>query len=124
MLSETPCGWNSIFYKSSNAAFHSVARFIFFISFGQQIGLQLNFLQELQLIEFGESLHAIFVVDDATGFSATVHSEDGIAHINTLQWDGRGEDIAQCAATCYIAMVHEALAWYTGCIADVGEDGC
>jgi hypothetical protein len=29
MVSETPCGWNSIFYKSSNAAFHSVARFIF-----------------------------------------------------------------------------------------------
>ena len=36
MVSETPCGWNSIFYKSSNAAFHSVARFIFFISFGLQ----------------------------------------------------------------------------------------
>ena len=31
----------------------------------------------LQLIELGESLHAIFVVDDATGFAATVHSEDG-----------------------------------------------
>lgn len=25
-----PCGWNSIFYKSSNAAFYSVARFIFY----------------------------------------------------------------------------------------------
>ena len=78
----------------------------------------------LQLIELGESLHAIFVVDDATGFAATVHSEDGIAHIHTLQWDGRGEDIAQCAATCYIAVVYETLAWYTGCIANVGEDGC
>lgn len=30
MVSETPYGWNSIFYKSSNAAFHCVARFIFF----------------------------------------------------------------------------------------------
>ena len=78
----------------------------------------------LQLIELGESLHAIFVVDDATGFAATVHSEDGIAHIHTLQWDGRGEDIAQCTATCHITMVHETLAWYTGCIANVGEDGC
>ena len=78
----------------------------------------------LQLIEFGESLHAIFMVDNATGFAATVHSEDGIAHIHTLQWDGRGEDIAQGAATGYIAVVYETLAWYTGCIADVGEDGC
>jgi hypothetical protein len=42
----------------------------------------------LQLIELGESLHAIFMVDNATGFAATVHSEDGIAHIHTLQWDG------------------------------------
>lgn len=78
----------------------------------------------LQLIEFGESLHAIFVVDNTTGFAATVHSEDGIAHIHTLQWDRRGEDIAQGAATGYIAVVYETLAWYTGCIADVGEDGC
>ena len=78
----------------------------------------------LQLIELGESLHAIFVVDDAACFAATVHGEDGIAHIYALQWDGRGEDVAQCAATSYIAMVYETLAWYTGCIADVGEDGC
>ena len=35
----------------------------------------------------------------------------------------RGEDIAQCAATSYIAMVYETLAWYTGCIAYVGENG-
>lgn len=34
------------------------------------------------------------MVDNATGFAAAVHSEDGIAHIHTLQWDGRGEDIA------------------------------
>ena len=33
----------------------------------------------LQLIELGESLHAIFVVDNTTGFAAAVHSEDGIA---------------------------------------------
>ena len=78
----------------------------------------------LQLIELGESLHAVFVVDDATGFAATVHSEDGIAHIHTLQWDGRGEDIAQGASACHITMVHETLARNTGCLADVGEDGC
>ena len=78
----------------------------------------------LQLIEFGESLHAIFVVGNATGFAATVHSEDGITHIYALQWDRRGEDVAQGAATCYIAVVYETLAWYTGSIADVGEDGC
>ena len=78
----------------------------------------------LQLIELGESLHAVFVVDDAACFAATVHGEDGIAHIHTLQWDGRGEDIAQCAATCYIAMVYETLARNTGSLADVGEDGC
>ena len=78
----------------------------------------------LQLIELGECLHAEFVVDDAACFAATVHGEDGIAHIYALQWDGRGEDIAQGAATSYIAVVYEALAWYTGCIADVGEDGC
>ena len=78
----------------------------------------------LQLIELGESLHAVFVVDNAACFAATVHSEDGIAHIHTLQWDGGGEDIAQCAATSYIAMVYETLARNTGCIADVGEDGC
>ena len=64
------------------------------------------------------------MVDNATGFAAAVHSEDGIAHIHTLQWDGRGEDVAQGAATGYIAVVYETLAWYTGCIADVGEDGC
>ena len=79
---------------------------------------------KLQLIELGECLHAIFVVDNATGFAAAVHSEDGITHIHTLQWDGRGEDIAQGAAACHIAVVHETLAWHTGCFADVGEDGC
>ena len=70
----------------------------------------------LQLIEFGESLHAIFMVDNATGFAAAVHSEDGIAHIHTLQWDGRGEDVAQGAATGYIAVVYETLAWYLSLI--------
>ena len=94
MVSETPCGWNSIFYKSSNAAFHCVARFIFLFPLDCKTGLQLNFQQELQLIELGECLHAVFVVDDATGFAATVHGEDGIAHIYALQWDRRGEDIA------------------------------
>ena len=28
------------------------------------------------------------------------------SRICTLQWDGRGEDIAQCAAACYIAVVY------------------
>ena len=78
----------------------------------------------LQLIEFGESLHAIFVVDNTTGFAATVHGENGITHVHALQWNGRGEDIAQCAAASHIAVVYETLAWYTGSIADVGEDGC
>ena len=78
----------------------------------------------LHLIELSECLHAVFVVDDATGFAATVHGEDGIAHIHTLQWDGRGKDIAQGASASYVTVVHEALAWYTGSITDVGEDGC
>ena len=64
------------------------------------------------------------MIHHAAGFAATVHGEDGITHIYALQWNGRGEDIAQCAATCYIAVVYETLTWYTGCIADVGEDGC
>ena len=78
----------------------------------------------LQLIELGECLHAVFMVDDAACFAATVHGEDGITHIHTLQWDGRGEDVAQGASACHIAMVHEALARNTGSLADVGEDGC
>ena len=60
----------------------------------------------LQLIELGESLHAVFVVDDAACFAATVHGEDGIAHIHTLQWDGGGEDMflyCQTLTTIYVS---------------------
>ena len=78
---------------------------------------------KLQLIELRESLHAVFVIHHAAGFTATVHGENGITHVHALQWDGRGEDIAQSAATCYIAVVYETLARNTGSLTDIREDG-
>ena len=46
------------------------------------------------------------MVDDAACFAATVHGEDGIAHIHTLQWDGGGEDMflyCQTLTTIYVS---------------------
>ena len=79
---------------------------------------------KLQLIELRESLHAVFVIHHAAGFTATVHGENGITHVHALQWNGRGEDIAQSASASHITVVYETLARNTGSLADVGEDGC
>ena len=76
----------------------------------------------LQAIELGECLDGVFVVDDASGLSTTVHGEDGIAHIHSLQWDGGGEDIAEGASTCYVAMIDETLARNTCFLADASKD--
>ena len=77
----------------------------------------------LQAIELGECLDGVFVVYDATSLSATVHGEDGVAHIHSLQWDGGGEDIAKGAASCYIAMIHKSLARNACFLADASEYG-
>ena len=38
-----------------------------------------------QTIELGECLDSIFVVYDTARLTATVHGEDGIAHVHSLQ---------------------------------------
>lgn len=78
----------------------------------------------LQVIELGECLDGVFVVYDATCLSATVHGEDGVTHIHSLQWDAGGKDISQSASTCHIAVVDESLARNTSLLADSSEDGC
>ena len=61
-----------------------------------------------------ESLHAIQMVGSAPGLSTTVHGQNGIAHVDTLEWDGRSQDVAQCAASRNVAVVDKPLAGYTG----------
>ena len=63
------------------------------------------------------------MIHHATGFAATVHGEDSITHIYALQWNGRGEDIAQSASASHITVVHETLTRHTGCLTDIREDG-
>ena len=63
------------------------------------------------------------MVDDAARLSATVHGEDGIAHIYSSQRNGRGEDIAEGASACHITMVDETLARYACFLANACEDG-
>ena len=56
--------------------------------------------------------------------AATVHGQQGIAHIDAFDGKRRGKDVAKCAATCHITMVHETLARHTCLLAESCKDGC
>ena len=56
------------------------------------------------------------MVGNASCLAATVHGENGIAHIHTSQWKGRGKDVSKGAASSHIAVVDETLAW-NACLA-------
>lgn len=62
------------------------------------------------LIELCEHLDAELMVGSASCLAAAVHGKDGISHVDTAQRNGRGKDVAQCASTCHITVVHKALA--------------
>ena len=79
--------------------------------------------RRLQGVELREGTDAVLMVGYAACLAATVHAEDGIAHIDTTQGDRGGQDVAQGATACHIAVVDEALAGHTRLAADLGEDG-
>ena len=63
------------------------------------------------------------MVGHAARFTATVHGEDGIAHVDTAERDRRGEDVAKRTATSHVAMVDKPLTWHTCLAANLREDG-
>lgn len=75
-------------------------------------------------VEGSEGFDAIEVVGDGGCLAATMHGEEGIAHIDASDGQRGGEDVAEGAATGYVAVVHEALARNAGLLAETGEDGC
>ena len=79
--------------------------------------------RRLQGVELREGADAVLMVGYAACLAATVHAEDGIAHIDTTQGDCGGQNVAQGATARHIAMVDEALAGHTRLAADLGEDG-
>lgn len=64
------------------------------------------------------------MVGHTARLAATVHRQHRIAHVYAPQWDGGGEDIAQCAAARHIAVVDKTLAGHARLAAYLGEDGC
>ena len=76
------------------------------------------------LIELREHLDAELMVGSASSLTAAVHGKDGISHVDTTQRNGRSQDVAQCASTCHITVVHKALARHTSLLAQAGKDRC
>lgn len=74
--------------------------------------IQLNAFHRVMLflVELCEHLDAELMVGSASCLAAAVHGKDGISHVDTAQRNGRGKDVAQCASTCHITVVHKALA--------------
>ena len=80
-------------------------------------------MPDILSIELCKGLHAIEMVGHAARFTATVHGEDGIAHVDTAERDRRGEDVAKRTATCHVAMVDKPLTRHTCLAANLREDG-
>ena len=78
----------------------------------------------LFLVELCEHLDAELMVGSASCLAAAVHGKDGISHVDTAQRNGRGKDVAQCASTCHITVVHKALSRHTCLLAQAGKDRC
>ena len=51
--------------------------------------------RRLQGVELREGADAVLMVSYAACLAATVHAEDGIAHIDTTQGDCGGQNVAQ-----------------------------
>ena len=74
--------------------------------------------------ELRKGLDAVDVVGWATCFPAAVHGQDGIAHVNTLYWYRRSQDVSQCATASHVGVVDETLARHTGLPTNLCKDGC
>ena len=96
---------------SLDSVFHAMSRNGFF-----SIGFGLS-------IELCEGADAVFVIGNSTRLATAVHGQNGVAHVHAAQGDGRCQDVAECAAAGYVAMIDEALAGHTGFAAQFGKDG-
>ena len=76
----------------------------------------------LFVVECGKYLDAILMVGHASRLAAAVHGQDGVAHVNPSQGYRRGQNVAQCASACHLAVVDKALAGHTRLVAQLGKD--
>ena len=58
------------------------------------------------------------------GLAHRVHGQHGITHVNALDVDLTGQDIAQGRAASHVTVVHEVLERGTGFLAQALEDRC
>ena len=67
--------------------------------------------------ESGEYAYSVEVVGHSGGFTSRVHSPDGTSHVNTLERNLRSQNVAECGASCHVAVVDEILAFHSCLVA-------
>ena len=64
------------------------------------------------------------MVAHAARFSAAVHGQNGVAHVDTAKRNRRGEDVAKRASSSHVAVVDKPLARHAGLLTKRCEDSC
>ena len=74
-------------------------------------------------IEVAEYLFGGDMVVYTGCFAGGVHGPDSAAHIHARHVELSRKDIAECASSGHVAMIHEILAIHAGLSAESREDG-